>query len=458
MRMKSAQYVISCLCLCAAAHLSFADTHVWVGGNSSGGGWNTPSNWTNEQGVAECPSANDTVVFNQWNQTNVVTDADFDLFNSVKHVNLAAWSWQNSCGQVLELSFSEDRTINCRISGSGRLVVGGSHRIEFDPRESGGTKTGNGYYATYYLSSGGIVVKDSATLVLAQTKFDNVNGFVYGHMTIGADATVIAASNLNYNVFETLRGDGTLRRDPTPNWGFLQTGWSGNYSAERADFGGKITGEANLINYSNQAFTGTESDLNGYLYTCTGYGRTRMDRGWLYVKKLGTKSQPSSIGAGTWLLLGYGGNLGYLGNGETTDRDFTFEGREQTGLYPQYIDGGARGDLELAGELRCDGYGSEYNQRSVVFDGSNSTPCVVSGPYKMNFGQNGTNYHFYTRKEGSGTWEFRKNASSSYGGVFDIREGTLRFDSIAEVGMNCALGKATRLTREYTGKYKKEYD
>ena len=47
----------------SAAASAFADTHVWVGGNSSGG-WNTPSNWTNEQGVAECPSAGDTAVFN----------------------------------------------------------------------------------------------------------------------------------------------------------------------------------------------------------------------------------------------------------------------------------------------------------------------------------------------------------------------------------------------------------
>ena len=61
--------------LSAAAAAAFADTHVWVGGNSSGG-WNTPSNWTNEQGVAECPSANDTAVFNHWDQTNVVKDAD----------------------------------------------------------------------------------------------------------------------------------------------------------------------------------------------------------------------------------------------------------------------------------------------------------------------------------------------------------------------------------------------
>ena len=261
--------------LSAAAAVAFADTHVWVGGNSSGGGWNTPSNWTNSQGDAECPAAGDTVVFNQWNETNVVNDADFDLFNSMAHVQLTAWSWQVHCGQVMELAFTEDRTINCRISGNGRLIVGGSHRIEFDPRESGGTKTANGYYATYYLSPGGIVVRDSATLVLAQTKFGDVNGFAYGHMTIDADATVIAASNLAYNIIETLHGDGTLRRDKGPSSDvYFQIGWSGNYSATRADFGGKITGYANLVNYSNQALTGMESDFTGYFYSCTSYGKT----------------------------------------------------------------------------------------------------------------------------------------------------------------------------------------
>ena len=445
--------------LSAAAAAVFADTHVWVGGNSSGG-WNTPSNWTNEQGVAECPSAGDTVVFDHWDQTNVVNDADFDLFNSVSLANLSSWSDTHGVGQTLVLDFAEDRTVNCRISGAGRLIVKGASRVEFAPSESGSAKTGS-YYSPYYISPGGIIVDDSATLVLAQTGFAGSNGFTYGPMTIGAEATVVAASNLNYTVFETLLGDGTLRRDSgTTALGssWLQTGWSGANSATRADFGGKITGTANLINYGNQAFTGTESDFSGYFYTAVGYGTAYMDRGWSHVASIGEQGEPSSIGANTWLLLGYGGNLRYIGEGEESDRNFTFDGQFIKNLYPQYIDAGPNGGLELSGSFSVSAYGSTYNQRSVVFTGSNSSPCTISGPYNMNYTQNTTNYNFYTRKEGSGVWEFKENASSTYKGVFDVREGTLRFDSIAETNVVCALGMATRLTREFTGRYKKDYD
>ena len=90
----------------------FADTHVWVGGSSSGGGWNTPSNWTNAQGVAECPSENDTVIFNQWNQTNVVTDADFELFNKMSRVSMSGWSYPLNRGATLVLDVTGDKDIN----------------------------------------------------------------------------------------------------------------------------------------------------------------------------------------------------------------------------------------------------------------------------------------------------------------------------------------------------------
>ena len=256
--MKRATCISVCLSLLATACPSFADVHTWVGGNSNGGGWDTPSNWTNEQGVAECPEAGDTALFNKWDETVVANEADFARLSSLRDVWINSWSWPMERGQELVLDFTADHVLACRIHGMGKLIIKGSNRLEFAPSESGGTKLTN-FYAPYHVNIGGIEVKDSATLILAQTGFDNVNGFTYGPMTIAADATVIVASNLNYTVLETLHGTGTVRRDiGTSNDKWIQIGWAGNFSTKRAEFGGKITGVANVINYSNQALTGTE--------------------------------------------------------------------------------------------------------------------------------------------------------------------------------------------------------
>jgi len=66
-------------------------------------------------------------------------------------------------------------------------------------------------------------------------------------------------------------------------------------------------------------------------------------------------------------------------------------------------------------------------------------------------------YNYYVRKEGSGTWNFKENANSTFAGVFDVREGTLGFDSIAETNVLCALGFATWLSEEYTGDWNESY-
>jgi autotransporter-associated beta strand protein len=149
------------------------------------------------------------------------------------------------------------------------------------------------------------------------------------------------------------------------------------------------------------------------------------------------KSQPSSIGSGGQIdIREYGGTFQYLGTGETTDKDFL--------LYPSanraVIDGGPYGGATFNGKWI--GSGGRLNR--VAARGTNAAPCVFNGTYTENT-QYGTNYSTYIAKEGPCTWVFKHNAGRSNRGVIDVREGTLQFESIAEAGQICSLGRSDLL-------------
>ena len=63
----------------------------------------------------------------------------------------------------------------------------------------------------------------------------------------------------------------------------------------------------------------------------------------------------------------------------------------------------------------------------------------------QNILKNGTNYTFCITKQGTGTWRMAHNADSDMRGVWRITNGTLRYDTIAEAGVNSALGRSSVL-------------
>ena len=62
-----------------------------------------------------------------------------------------------------------------------------------------------------------------------------------------------------------------------------------------------------------------------------------------------------------------------------------------------------------------------------------------------------TNYTFCITKQGTGTWRMVHNNASDMRGVWRIVNGTLRFDTLADAGVNSALGKSTRLYKNTQG-------
>ena len=206
------------------------------------------------------------------------------------------------------------------------------------------------------------------------------------------------------------------------------------------------------------------------------------------IQKFGNKGDArSSIGtAGT---LGYtwsGVIFRYLGDGETTDKEFSFNLHDSfsgwTYNHIPGLDGGPHGGVTFKGTWST----SKKYVQHIQLTGSNTVPCVVDcnigaqaddriGDFVTNYVASGdvesgvtlvitnyltTNYSFHVFKRGTGAWRFNDGSARIalyYGtglcGGFSIEEGTLQTESLTERGELCALGTSTHLFGGYYGYY-----
>lgn len=428
-----------------AASVAAAGSYHWVGGDqTSGGTWNTAANWVNDATlVSEVPTPGSTVVI-----TNAIVadDDDAALFASLQKIRLDRWIPGQQKGAVLTLDISTNVTIGCAVSGQGRWVKRGAGSATLTCVDKAQAFViYHETYGVYYVAGGGIHVEEGA-LLLADSGSDVLN---YGSVHVAEDAIVIM-NDCAITCIEALYGSGTVRYDGATQRA-LQIAYYGMSLPIAAVFSGKLTGNIRVDIRGNQILSGEENDFTGSVQAIWGKGQAAFGR--LGVTKLGMLGEASSLGkANSFLFLAYGGHFAYLGSGETSDRMFVTDARSNTGLMPQYFDGGTNGGLRLTGYMDLRSYGGEYKMRSFVFTGSNETACTMAGPFKLSMDDsNGVGCDFYVRKEGPGEWSFEENADTTFRGVFDVREGTLSFDSITNAGELCALGYSTRLSDEFTG-------
>lgn len=217
----------------------------------------------------------------------------------------------------------------------------------------------------------------------------------------------------------------------------------------RSTLGGRIGGSVGIMIHQdavvdilskNNTFTGAIT----LWYNKSNYAGT--DGGVLGVMKFGANDSFSSLGANSRVTVrDLGGGVRYLGDGETTDRDFLIWG---SGGHYGFIDGGAKGGLVWTGKWGMSKSSSEtYSMKRLVIAGSNDVPCVMSGIIEAPDSL-GTNYTFRITKKGEGKWTILHNDDSDMRGVFAVEEGTLGFDTLAERGVNSALGKSTILQKD----------
>lgn len=132
------------------------------------------------------------------------------------------------------------------------------------------------------------------------------------------------------------------------------------------------------------------------------------------------------------------GAIRYLGGGETTDRIFYF-GPDST------VDAGA-GGLTFTGHWGSNG--QEDSLCAVTLSGTNTEfESVLDNSFYAS--KDGGALRLV--KKGTGVWRLKDNALRRNAGVVAVEEGTLRFDSIAEVGEICSLGLSTALYEAVSG-------
>ncbi|MDA3926791.1 MAG: autotransporter-associated beta strand repeat-containing protein [Kiritimatiellae bacterium] len=388
--MKKIMFMI--LACAAGAH---AETKTWLGND---GDFSTPAQWSG----SSVPVAGDDVVISNGVVTVLETDSAFFELNSIDLDDPA----------LLSISNNADRVYFGTTSGSGTLVKEGSGRLQWE------ALSGNHYgHAATIVNNG--------TITLGTNTSSYVDGN-FGTFTVNAPGTVETLKYGNTN-FRFLWGDGTL----------TNTLSAGSEQQLRiidgpSEFAGEIHGKIRYYSRGEFALTGTNSTFIGNfaIHSQSGPGITG-------AKKIGMIGLPSSIGTSDSVdIRESGGTFRYLGTGETTDKGFV--------LYPSanraVIDGGLYGGVIFNGKWGTSG--GHLNRLAIT--GKNATPCVFNGDYAEH-SQYGTNYSTYIAKEGTGTWIFNDNTSRSNRGVVDVREGTLQFESIAESGQICSLGRSDQL-------------
>lgn len=269
----------------------------------------------------------------------------------------------------------------------------------------------------------------------------------YGNLVISNNATLFTPNGTRFYC-QTLRGEGTLTNNCTGSTysHFVE-------SQEPSVFAGRLTGKTGSWWIDGHLIlTGTNSTLQASMEPQGNNSTfTSKHQGYFSCVKLGyDDKEPSSIGSTTTITLFSGAGFELIGSEkqETKKQINVYNG--QGTIKHAFIDAGAYGGATFRGPIA-----NQYDQNmkpnvaSFVLMGSNTEECVIAGDAIPDKSED-ENPIFFT-KRGTGTWRFADGALARGTGGMAIEEGTLRFDSIADIGTSCSLGLATMLTSNYWG-------
>ena len=321
-------------------------------------------------------------------------------------------------------------------TGDGNLFLGGAEG-RYLTATAGSTERYD-YYTALVVSGG--------TLTLPQNLKD-AGSHRHGCVTIAESATLVNITvHPDYStkiwpsiLIKSLFGRGTL----------TSTGPRPVQVSDTSVFEGKLSGNLNLYVNTRLTLLGTASDTTGKITLRENYENflnLAAPGGILYVNSLGMAGSPSPIGAADTIETGdFGGGFVYMGEGETSDKNFHMT--DSSTLHsPSFINGGPNGGLVWTGAWSQKDYSDTSTKaRRLMIMGTNRNECVMSGVIK-DATDDGILFPINIIKRGSGTWRMAHNGNRTGGGVYSIEEGVLRYDSIAERGEPSALGASDNLT------------
>ena len=415
--------------------------------------------WTDGENYVggTAPSANDTVVVG--NATVRLSNADSASFSLAS--SLARIQPTNANAKIEFTIDGADATSSFGASiryhetsdsdRRGTIVKKGAGRLELTCDDS------TVAYATD-------MVVEQGVLSVANSGISGQNAF-FGVVAVSNNASFFTRTT-GRTWLARITGDGTVTNSSA---GSQISIWGGSY----ADPVELTTWMSKLGYYSpGRVMIRRTDNTFGNFYVFSDSANDPNGRGVTGFYKIGKKDNPSSVGTGDSLRTGErGGTFLYLGDGNETETD-----KKIVAYYASQgatiFDAGAYDGLTFKGNWEYgnnDAVGQGMGQ--LVLTGSNTHECVISGSIKNatlanKSGQTGFSYHI--TKKGTGTWRFSDVGSklqdgNSSGAVREnytgiaVEEGTLRYDSIFEVGDKCSLGMATNLYEAYFGAYDEAY-
>ena len=354
------------------------------------------------------------------------TDSDMATINSYSMLRFAS-------GTTITFDISGDASLTCPLAATGTIVKCGTGSLALTASASHGS-VNTFRYIDFEVEEGMLKAPQDYTL----------NDFWTRKVTVGEDGTFMTVPGYNTNLEGGLWGSGIVTNTTTSGNSQFRVM---NVSSTPCVFSGRILGKGiRWYSGGNVHLTGTNSLFSGSFQLWNGNGDVAK-RGTTGVVKIGNAGEESSIGSRVNDLVSreMGSRYLYLGEGETTSRNYSYYNNHSGNTGMHYWDAGVHGGITFTGTWI---HGNSQSERLVLM-GSNTAPCVIAGPWT---GDNATNAT-YVIKRGSGTWRLAHNSNRTLSGVIAVEDGTLEFESIAETNENCSLGRATCLQSSYTGKY-----
>ena len=424
-------------------------TNTIVNGASN---WNSTSSYTDTTFV---PGAGDVVVIPD-NAIVYLNSSDTASFNIMSNLSYLCFTYTNS---VLEITVPEggDVLFDCKFKGlwepngngqfysglivkkgKGRITVGDGSKYPEDTRIQG----------RHQLP----VRVEEGTWRLPQNIPGTLNAYEEMsaiHVEEGATICLSTGNPSFYNQFTRLTGKGTVTTGDSVKRQFriLDQQYGGP-----SRFEGVFDEGVCYFSSARVFLEGTNSVMAHAPTVFGAYGSYATNTGYTAVMKFGMAGEPSSIGTNGVVEVNVrGGGWGYLGNGETTDKEFRWYPYQAAGVsyVSMLLDGGANGGLTFTGHWRSKP--GMYGIGSIVLTGSNTvSACVVDCPVQFEKAESSS---IYTNpvsivKTGTGKWRFTHSKFRDQLGVFDIQQGTIQADSLEEAGVQSALGFANNMYEE----------
>ena len=432
LRLRMAAYIFTA-CAALAGLTASAEELTWVSGSTD---WSAPGSYVQNKkpepgDVVLVPSGVSAMVAVTSTEEANTEGSSFDVFSKLGSVKTE----DATSSVVLDIAEGASVTNFCCImgktQGKGTIVKRGKGTIEF-----GNQELDHAYDLDINVESG--------ELALPQERPTGNTTYVQ-KITVSKGAKLVTAmnsarsdsSNASPTYCMEIWGDGAIisRYNKSQFFGFREDGRTFTFSGTFSK-GVRFNANENVT----VLLTGAGSKMND-----TVEANSRATIGFA---KLGMKADGSStFGTDDFVYWrGMSGTFLYLGNGETSDKDFSIYSVQNV---EHILDGGSAGNLTLTGSLKFrDGSGSASMQR-VTLTGSNTRPCIFDGAIS-NLTHNGVNYYMHITKKGSGTWRFT-DKERAHPNAWTVEDGTLQFASLKESGVECSLGTATNLFESYSG-------